>query len=493
MPSPSSPEIDRHLPHNLDAERSVLGACLLHADTVPEVAKALEPRDFHLHRHEVIFRAILATHADRGATDPIVVGEELGRLGKLEEAGGYPHLLDLLESVVTAAGVHYHVEIVAEKARLRRLIDSCRDVVHRAQGGTPATELATDLAKAAERERVSSFARLPLLSLADLGAMGQRGQLVDGLIFADSLNAFCGMQKSFKTVIADALCVAVAEAGEFLGRRVLHPGLVIDFALEGMGGKPARYRAHLGVARFNDTTDVVHRRLFLHGTAPDITATAGQDLVLRTIEEWQKKTGEPLRLTKWDTVARAMSVARLDENSTQDMGAWIAGLDRIRSRIQHAQLLVHHTGRSGLERGSTALPGAVDLLAMVEKTGRCEARFRVRDARDLEVPNPLLIRLSPVVVGQYPDGRPVTAMRVDTVNETVAEAHDETPRKSTTKQALLELADQSGTEGFDFPAAMAATGKVKSTTSQALAGLGGTHLQEFQATDGTKRWRRRVS
>lgn len=478
-------------PHNLDAERSVLGCCLVHPDAVPLVAALLRPSDLYLPRHQLILQAVISCHSRNGVVDVIAVSEELQHRERINAVGGHAALLDLCECIVPAAAVDYHCEIIAGKARQRRLIAKCREIAARARNGEDAADLVAELQQANEFESGARAATLPLLSLGDLGAMGQRKQLVDGLIFADSLNAFCGQQKSFKTVIADALCVAVAEGGEFLGRKVLQPGLVIDFALEGMEGKAARYRAHLGVARFGDITDPVHRRLFLHGIAPDITTAAGQDLVLRTIEEWQKRTGEPLRLTKWDTVARAMSVARLDENSTQDMGAWIAGLDRIRSRIPHAQCLVHHNGRNGMERGSTALPGAVDLLAFVEKTDPCEARFKVRDARDIEVPSPLLVRFAPVVVGEYPNGKPVTAMRIDSFTETVRKATD-TKNKPSAREALLELANETGIEGFDFATAMQATGCARSTTSEALGKMVGSDLEEFHTDDGGKRWRRRV-
>ncbi|HEX6944304.1 MAG TPA: DnaB-like helicase N-terminal domain-containing protein [Gemmatimonadaceae bacterium] len=482
---------ERTLPHNLDAERSVLGSCLLHAESVPEVAAVLNPHDFYLVRHEVIFRALLAVHADKGVTDPISVAEELHQGSRLEEVGGHPQLLDLLEGVVTAAGVIQHAEIVLEKARQRRLIEKCFDVASRCFDGECADGLTARLREITEPIGGTSGSVLPLMSLADLGATGQRDQLVDGLLFADSLNALCGPQKQFKTVVADALLCAVAEGSEFLGRKVERPGLCIDFALEGMAGKPARYRAQLGVPRFNDTSDPVHKRLFLLPVVPDITTTAGQDLVLRTIENVCKRTGETLRAAKYDTVARAMATARLDENSTAEMGAWIAGLDRIRTQIPHAQLLVHHTGKNGLERGSSALPGAVDLLAFVQKTGHCEAKVTVRDARDIEVPNPWLVRFAPVVVGQLANGRPVTAMRIDSVQVMTAASITETPEKPTSRHAILELADEAGDEGFDFKSAKAATTKAGSTTSYLLKKLTGAELQEFTAPDGTKKWRRR--
>ncbi|MGC6486252.1 MAG: replicative DNA helicase [Planctomycetota bacterium] len=121
----------RGVPQNLDAERSVLGALLLHTDAVVDVT-FLKPDDFYLPKHQQVFQAILATYNARSATDPIVVGEELSRQGKLEEIGGHEQLMDLMEGVITAAGVVYHAEIVREKAIARRLLETCLDVARRA-------------------------------------------------------------------------------------------------------------------------------------------------------------------------------------------------------------------------------------------------------------------------------------------------------------------------------------------------------------------------
>ena len=121
----------RGVPQNLDAERSVLGALLLHSDAVVDVT-FLKPDDFYLPKHQQVFQAILTAYNTRTATDPIVVGEELSRLGKLEDIGGHEQLMDLMEGVITAAGVVYHAEIVREKAIARRLLETCLDVARRA-------------------------------------------------------------------------------------------------------------------------------------------------------------------------------------------------------------------------------------------------------------------------------------------------------------------------------------------------------------------------
>ncbi len=121
----------RGVPQNLEAERSVLGALLLHADAVCDV-NFLKPEDFYLPRHQVIFESIVSAYGTRNQTDPIAVEEDLSRRGKLTDAGGREQLLDLLESVVSAAAVAYHAEIVREKAVQRKLLESCLNLARQA-------------------------------------------------------------------------------------------------------------------------------------------------------------------------------------------------------------------------------------------------------------------------------------------------------------------------------------------------------------------------
>jgi replicative DNA helicase len=122
-------------PHNLDAERSVLGACLLDSTAAAAVAGLLKPQDFYVRKHEIVFAAILAAYETKQATDPILVGEELRRQGRLDEAGGHDELLDLLEAVVTGADVRYHAEIVREHARRRFLLNLAIDIKDRVESG----------------------------------------------------------------------------------------------------------------------------------------------------------------------------------------------------------------------------------------------------------------------------------------------------------------------------------------------------------------------
>ncbi|MCC6670601.1 MAG: replicative DNA helicase [Planctomycetes bacterium] len=151
---------ERGVPRNLEAERSVLGALLLHCDAVNDVVQFLKPEDFYLPAHQVIYRAILDRHDRKTLADVITVEEELAGKGLLEEAGGRDRLLDLAGSVVSAAAVQQHAEIVREKAILRRLLETCLDLSRLAyQGGQEAQPLLDEA-----EQRIFEIARVGVRS-----------------------------------------------------------------------------------------------------------------------------------------------------------------------------------------------------------------------------------------------------------------------------------------------------------------------------------------
>lgn len=334
------------------------------------------------------------------------------------------------------------------------------------------TAQAVDAAPTGHPDLQPQPAVLEALSLADLANMQARRFIVDGLCYDDSLVVLAGPPKSFKTVLGDDLCVAVADGGTWLDRKVTLPGLVIDCALEGMFGKKPRYQAHLGVHRFQDCNDPIHQRLFLMRTMPDITSTSGQDILLRTIDGLCTRAGQPLRLLKVDTLARGMSLAGLDENSTAEMGSFIAGLDRIRAKFPSMQLVIHHTDKTGnAERGSTALRGACDLMMFCKKQDNTETKVWVRDARDVEVPAPWIVSFAPVRVGLHDNGRPITGMRVDAVRVTADGNVALAPTKLGSDQSVERALLSAGVEGCTRAQVVKVTTLEDSTAWDALTRL----------------------
>jgi replicative DNA helicase len=125
----------RSQPHNLDAEKSVLGAVFIKPAAFDELGTTLQVDDFFLPAHREIFEAMLALDQRRQPIDVIAVADELkvrGMLARLE--GGESYLLALANSVPTAENVLHYGRLVKEKSTLRRLIAACAEVQSSAYG-----------------------------------------------------------------------------------------------------------------------------------------------------------------------------------------------------------------------------------------------------------------------------------------------------------------------------------------------------------------------
>src|SRR5262245_63234431 len=86
MPDVVAP--DRTLPHNLEAERSVLGAILLHNEAFNLAAEVIDSADFYREAHRRIFDKMVKLVERSAAIVLVTLNEELGRSGDLGEFGG---------------------------------------------------------------------------------------------------------------------------------------------------------------------------------------------------------------------------------------------------------------------------------------------------------------------------------------------------------------------------------------------------------------------
>ncbi len=118
-------------PHDLDAERAILGAILLCPAVLTTVGERLQEADFYDSRHQAIFSAMCRLENAGGAIDHIVVSEELRREGLLGKVGGNAAVAELMEAVATAANVTTHCRVVQEKARRRALRQMAFDLFTR--------------------------------------------------------------------------------------------------------------------------------------------------------------------------------------------------------------------------------------------------------------------------------------------------------------------------------------------------------------------------
>ncbi len=140
---------ERSLPHNLEAEKSVLGAILINNEAFNHAAELIDARDFYREAHRRIFDAMVALSERSAAIDLVTLKEELGRTGDLDEVGGPAYVAALVDGVPRSTNIEYYARIVKEKSTLRHLIFSANKILARAY---EAEDDADDLLDQAERD-----------------------------------------------------------------------------------------------------------------------------------------------------------------------------------------------------------------------------------------------------------------------------------------------------------------------------------------------------
>jgi len=138
---------ERTLPHNLEAERSVLGAILVHNDAFNTAAQVIDGRDFYRDAHRRIFDRMVALSERGEAIDFITLKEELSRGGDLDEVGGPAYVASLVDGVPRATNVEYYARIVKEKATLRNLIYAANKILTNAYEADQESDLILDEAE----------------------------------------------------------------------------------------------------------------------------------------------------------------------------------------------------------------------------------------------------------------------------------------------------------------------------------------------------------
>lgn len=118
---------DRIIPHDLHAERAVLGAVLINAAQFERVGEMIRPADFHRLAHRSVFQAMIEVDRRREAIDLLTVRAELERVGALEEVGA-AYLAGMTDGVPRSTNAGHYAAIVRDHAIRRRAIRLAKDL-----------------------------------------------------------------------------------------------------------------------------------------------------------------------------------------------------------------------------------------------------------------------------------------------------------------------------------------------------------------------------
>ena len=125
----SSQSLVRALPHNIEAEKAVLGAILVNNENYYRVLENLKPEDFYLNAHRVIYGKMVGLIEKSKAIDLVTIQDELDRSSQLEAAGGITYLASLLDGIPHLVNVDHYIEFIREKSLLRQMVNASNKIM----------------------------------------------------------------------------------------------------------------------------------------------------------------------------------------------------------------------------------------------------------------------------------------------------------------------------------------------------------------------------
>jgi len=208
----SDTTLERPLPHNLEAERSILGAILLDNHALNTAVEKLRSEDFFLSQHRQIFERMIQLGEKQQAIDTITLMEDLGRRGELEAAGGVAYLSQLADGLPRVTNVEHYARIVKEKAVLRSLAFSAAAIQEQALAAGDDADVILDRAESAIFQLAEDRVKAGLIGVKELvrenyerlERIFSEGRRITGLAtgYAGLDNETAGLQPSELIILA---------------------------------------------------------------------------------------------------------------------------------------------------------------------------------------------------------------------------------------------------------------------------------------------------
>lgn len=126
MPVAPSVEPEAVTPHDLLAERAILGAVQVDNRLFAQAYAVVQPDHFYRDAHKRLWAAYARLDAARQAIEPITLRDALVASGELERVGGLAEIAAMSDGVPRAVNVEGYARIIRGKARLRELIAVAR-------------------------------------------------------------------------------------------------------------------------------------------------------------------------------------------------------------------------------------------------------------------------------------------------------------------------------------------------------------------------------
>ena len=119
-------------PHSLEAERALLGGCLLEPDAITRLADSLRPDDFYRPDHGNLWELLLELHDRDEAIDLVPLPRRMTAAGHAERYGGTAYVVQLPDHCPSTANLAHYADVIREQAMLRGIIRTAESMARRA-------------------------------------------------------------------------------------------------------------------------------------------------------------------------------------------------------------------------------------------------------------------------------------------------------------------------------------------------------------------------
>lgn len=204
--------VTRVMPHDLEAEQSVLGAMLMDRDAIGIASEIVTAQDFYSRQNAVLFQTMVDMDSDGAPVDPVTLQSRLREQDLPPEAYSTEVIRDLITQVPTSANVRAYAQIVFEKSILRRLIRANEEVANQCYTGSKDTETILDEAEKSifdisQKRNTGDFVPIRQIVLNAMDKIEKASRIqgnVTGLAtgFTDLDNRLAGLQPADMILVA---------------------------------------------------------------------------------------------------------------------------------------------------------------------------------------------------------------------------------------------------------------------------------------------------
>jgi len=370
----------------------VIASIFLDSPSIHEAIQLLEPNDFFLPQHRVVYRHIKRLAEQSKPPDILLVLESLTSSGEIEAAGGPAYLSQIPDGMPRVSNLRFYVEILKQKTQLRQYANTADAILEMVLGANGSfvevvrgvANLCIQLREEVGQKRILTFRSGTEIAMATDEAIEW---IVPGFVVRGGITELGAKVKAGKTTLITKLVRAVADGLEFLGKPTLQTATVYLTEQPIVSFRQAMERAGLlGRSDF---------RVLLHS---DTRGMPWPEVAGHAVREC-KRVGAKLLVV--DTLPQFAGLKGDSENNSGDALAAMEPLLRAAAE-GIGIILVRHERKSGGDvgdsgRGSSAFAGTVDIvLSLRRPEGNAKKTLRVLQAlsRFSETPAELLVELT---------------------------------------------------------------------------------------------------